>query len=298
MIPVKGEKEREEFLAITLSLVLALIKGTAAFWTGTLSLFASALDSLLDFFVSGLNLLSLYVAGKEADADHTYGHEKAEALAGLFQSVIILATAGYLIYSSFIRLGHPVEAKHLIQGMGVIAVSIGISLLLTYRLRKTAIKTGSMVLKSDALHYAMDLYTQGGILVAFVLIRLSGWRWIDPIVTIFIAVYILFQAFKVGREAVDELMDRETSPETLVTVREIVARHAPEVVGMHNFRTRRAAGKRFIQFHVEMKRQLTFEQVHEITEKIVSEIRRVFENAQVIVHPDPEGTGVDESDLM
>lgn len=298
MIPVKGEKEREELLAIALSLFLAVLKGAAAFWTGTLSLFASALDSLLDFFVSGLNFLSLFVSRKEADEDHTFGHEKAEALAGLFQSLIILATAGYLIYSSIDRFGHPVEARHLIEGMGVIVVSIAVSLLLTYRLRKMAIKTGSIVLKSDSLHYAMDLYTQGGILVAFVIIRLSGWRWLDPVVTILIAVYIIVQAFKVGKEAVDELMDRETSPETLMTVREIVSRHAPAVVGMHNFKTRRAAGKRFIQFHVEMKRNLTFEQVHEMTEKIVGEIRQVYENAQVIVHPDPEGTGTDESDLM
>lgn len=295
---IRGGKEGEEFLAVVFSLSLALVKGTAAFWTGSLSLFASALDSLLDFFMSGLNLFTLTISGKEADEDHTYGHEKAEALAGLFQSVLILFSAGYLIYSSFVRFGRPFEVQHLFVGMGVMGISMGGSLWITYRLRRGAKVTGSVVLKTDALHYAMDLYTQGAILIAFVLIRLSGWRLLDPLVTLPIALYIAQQAFKVGKEAVDELMDREASPETRQVVQEIVARHAPQVIGMHNFKSRHAAGKKFIQFHLEMKRQLAFEEVHEITEKIVEEIRRVFSKAQITIHPDPEGTGIDQSDLM
>ena len=294
---VRGGKEKEEFLAVVFSLSLTLIKGTAAFWTVSLSLFASALDSLLDFFMSGLNLFTLSVAGKEADEDHTYGHEKAEALAGLFQSVLILFSAAYLVYSSFVRFGRVFEVQHLFVGMGVMGISMIGSLWITYRLRRAAKVTGSVVLKTDALHYAMDLYTQGAVLLAFVLIRLSGWRLLDPLVTLPIALYIAQQAFQVGKEAVDELMDREASPETRQVVQEIVARHAPQVVGMHNFKSRHAAGKHFIQFHVEMKRRLSFDEVHEITERIVEEIRQALGKVQVIVHPDPEGTGTDESDL-
>ena len=93
-------------------------------------------------------------------------------------------------------------------------------------------------------------------------------------------------------------MDREASPETLEKVCEIVGRHRPEVIGMHNFKTRHAGGKKFVQFHLEMKRHLTFEEVHEITEGIVGEIRAALGKVQVIIHPDPEGTGTDPSDLM
>jgi ferrous-iron efflux pump FieF len=290
------DKEREEFLAVGVSFGLMLLKGTVALWTGSLSLLASALDSLLDFLVSGVNLFSLIVSRRKPDWDHAFGHEKAEALAGLLQGFIILLSAGYLIYASFDRLRHPLSLSHLNEGIGVIGLSLAASLWLARRLRQTAMDTGSIVLKADAFHYATDLYSQGGILAALVLIQWSGWQWLDPSITIPISLYIGFQATKIGKEAVDDLMDRETSSQPRMTVQEIVARHRPQVVGMHNFKTRRAGEKRFIQFHVEVKRNLSFERVHEMTEAIAGEVRQAFGNVQVIVHADPEGTGRDESD--
>lgn len=298
MTALKGKQIRVEFLAVGVSLGLALLKGTAAFWTGTLSLLASALDSVLDFIVSSLNLFALVVSQKGPDQDHMFGHEKAEALGGLFQSFMILASGGYLIYSSFKRFYHPFDLRHLPEGMGVLLVSMAASFFITYRLKKTARETGSILLKSDSLHYAVDLYSYGVLLITFILIEFSGWRLWDPIVTIPLALYIGFQGFRVGKEAVDELMDRETSPEILLLVKEMISRHAPEVIGMHNFKSRRAGGKRYIQFHVEVKRTLTFYKVHEITEALAAEIRRVFGNVHVIIHPDPEGSEADESDLM
>jgi ferrous-iron efflux pump FieF len=292
------DKIRTELLAVCVSLGLALLKGATAFWTGALTLFASALDSLLDFLVSSLNLFALVVSQKGPDEDHMFGHEKAEALGGLFQSVMIVASAAYLIYSSFQRLHHPFELKHLNEGMGVILISMAASFYLTYRLRRVSRETGSMVLKADAIHYSVDLYAYLVLLVTFALIQLSGWLGWDPVVTLPLSLYIAYQGFGVGKEAVDELMDRETSPEALVTVKQVISRHCPQVTGMHNFKSRRAGGKRYIQFHVEMKRDLSFHKVHEITEVLVREIRELLGNVHVIIHPDPEGHGEDESDLM
>jgi len=297
-VKAQHTKIREELLAVLLSLALAIIKGTAAFYTGALTLLASALDSLLDFLVSSLNLFVLVVAHKAPDADHPFGHEKAEALGGLFQSFFILVSAAYLFYSSYERLHHPFELSHLGWGMAVIVLSILVSLVLTLRLKKAAHQTGSIVLKTDSLHYAIDLYSYGAVLIALALIQFSGWPLWDPILTFPLALYIAYQGASLGKEAIDELMDRESSPETLETVQKIVQSYAPQVVGMHNFKTRRAGNRRFIQFHVEIKHNLSFEKVHQITENLVADIRRAVNNAHVIIHPDPEGHGLDESDLM
>ncbi len=293
----REKKQREELIAVLVSLGLALLKGGAAIATGTLSLLASALDSLMDFLVSSVNLFALVVSHKEADADHPFGHEKAEALGGLFQSVILILTSGFLIYSSIQRFHHPFVLDHLDLGMAVIVFSILMSFWISFRLKKTARQTGSMVLKSDAIHYSVDLYSYVAILLAFILIKFTGWKAWDPLMTLPIALYIGVQGLGVGREAVDELMDRETSPEIRHKVHEIISLHKPLVLGMHNFKSRRAAGKRFIQFHLEMKKHLSFEHVHEITEKIAKEIRTEMGNVHVIIHPDPEGHGEDESDL-
>ncbi len=295
---LQNKKLRVALLAVSVSLGLALLKGATAFWTGTLSLFASALDSLLDFIVSSLNLFALMISQKGPDEDHMFGHEKVEALGGLFQSLMIMASAGYLIYSSIERLHHPFELKHLNAGMGIIVISMMASFTLAFRLKKTAQETGSIVLKSDALHYAVDLYAYLAILLAFALIQLSGWSLWDPLVTLPLALYVFYQGLMVGKEAVDELMDREKSPVTFETVKQIIAHHAPTVIGMHNFKSRRAGGKRYIQLHVEIKRDLTFHQVHKITEQLAAEIRQGLGNVHVIIHPDPEGFGEDASDAI
>lgn len=295
----QGRKEREELLAVFVSLLLAVVKGIFAFWTGALSLFASALDSLFDFFVSSINLVTLIVSQRKPDEDHQFGHEKAEALAALFQGLLIIVSAGYLIYSSFQRFWRPFEIKHVTQGMAIITLSMMASLWLAFRLRRSSRATGSLVLKTDALHYATDLYGQGGILIALALIQWSGWRLWDPLVTLPLSLYIAWQGFFVAKEAIDELMDREKiSPEISQEVRRIISRHKPYVIDLHNFKTRRAGGKRFIQLHIEMKRDLTFEKVHEVTETITHEICRAFGNVSVIIHPDPEGVYEDESDRM
>jgi cation diffusion facilitator family transporter len=291
-------KIREELIASAVSLILAMGKGTAAFWTGSLALLASAVDSLMDTFVSALNLYSLKVADRPADEDHAFGHGKAEAIGALFQALIILGSVLYLVYASFNRFILEVPLQNLGGGMAIILISLATSLWLTRRLSRKARQTGSVVLKTDSLHYAMDLYTQGGVFLSFLAIGWTGFNWVDPLMTLPIAVFISYQTFRAGKAAVDELMDREVSPEVRERVERVVESHRPLVKGMHNFKSRHVGSKMFLQLHLEMKRDLTFEEVHELEERIAGEIRREFGNVQVMIHADPEGHGLDQTDLM
>ncbi|MBI4196306.1 MAG: cation transporter, partial [Deltaproteobacteria bacterium] len=291
-------KVREEIIACAAALSLAIGKGVAAWWTGALALFASALDSLADFFVSSVNLFSLMVAERPADEDHKFGHGKAEAIAALFQSLLIGGSVIFLVYSAGKRLLKGVRPDHLEGGMVVIFVSAAVSLWLTWRLNRRAAQTGSVVLKTDALHYAMDLYAYGGILVSFLLIRTTGWWFLDPLISLLMACYVGYLAHCLGRRAVDELMDREVDPSIRQKVTEIVMRYKPEIVGVHNFKSRQASSKIFLQFHLDMKSDLTFLQVHELEERIAGEIRREMGNVHVTIHADPEGHGLDQTDLM
>ncbi len=289
---------KAERIACGVSFVLALAKAVFAIWTGALSLFASALDSLMDFFVSGINLFSLKVADRPADADHAFGHGKAEALAALFQSIVIIISAFYLLYSCLARFFGGVTPRHIEGGALILLLSLPVSYYLTRLLRSTAKRTQSVVLQTDALHYAMDLFTNCGILISFIMIRLTGWGWLDPLVTLPIALYIAALSLRLGKRAVDELMDRDISPEIRASVEKILERHAPLVVNMHNFKSRRAGAKRFLQLHLDMKKDLTFLEVHELEEQIAGEIRRELGNVQVMIHADPEGHGLDQTDLM
>ncbi len=295
---LKTKKQQEELIAVSVALGLFVFKGSAALWTGTLSLLASSLDSLLDFLVSGVNLFALTVSQKEPDLHHPFGHEKAESLGGLFQSVILVLTAVFLIYSSIQRFHHPFELQHLKGGSGVVLISLIASLWLTLRLKRSANETGSLILKSDAVHYAVDLYSYGSILIAFALIQWTGLRFWDPLVTLPIALYLAIQGIRIGKEAIHELMDRESSPEIQQHVERILSQYPSAVVGMHRFKSRQISEKRFIQFHLEVKSHLSFPQVHEITEIIAQRIREEIGNVEVIIHPDPEGQAEDASDLL
>ncbi len=295
---LRDNKIREEAIACVASLLLAIGKGAAFLWTGALTLLASSLDSLLDFFVSSVNLFSLVVAQRPADADHSYGHGKAEAIAGLFQSLLIFGSAIYLVVASVRRFAHAEPLRHLDGGIVVIFVSMLAGGWLAWRLHRRANMTGSVVLKTDSLHYVTDVYTYGGILVSLVAIRLTGWTVLDPLVTLPIAGAICWQAVRLGKQTIDELMDREVSPELREQIWEIVKRHHPDVIGMHNFKSRQAAAKKFVKFHLDMRRDLTFEEVHELEERIAGEIRRELGNIHVTIHADPEGHGLDQTDLM
>lgn len=294
----QDRRVREEAIASGLSLLLAAGKLMAGLWTGALALFASALDSLMDSFVSGVNLFSLIIAERPADQDHAFGHGKAEAIAALFQSLFIFGSALYLLFSCFRRFQNPVSVGHLGGGMGVVLISLFAGLTLSRRLQRVAVATGSVILKTDSLHYAMDLYTQLGILASFLVIQFTGWNLADPLITLPIAVYVAYLSIRIGRQAIDELMDRELSPEIQETVNRIIQRHHPQVLGMHNFKSRHAGSKRFLQFHLDIKRDMPFEEVHELEERIAGEIRRELGNVQVMIHADPEGHGLDQTDLM
>lgn len=292
-----NKKLRAELTACAVSLTLTVLKAATAWWVGALALWASALDSLMDFFVSSINLFTLFVADRPADKEHPFGYGKAEAVAGLLQSILIVGSAVYLQAASLRRFLDPVPLEHLEGGIGVILGSAAIGFWLAQRLKKTAAATGSIVLKTDSLHYSMDLYTYGGLLLSFFLIRLTGWTVLDPLLTLAIAGYVTFLAVGTGRQAIGELMDREVHPAVRSRVEEIVRKHQPQVTGLHNFKSRQAASKMFLQFHIEMDKGLRFEEVHQLEERIAGEIRRELGNVHVTIHADPQGCGLDQTDL-
>jgi ferrous-iron efflux pump FieF len=277
-------------LSIMCAAFLILLKSGAGWLTGSISVWASLLDSGMDIFASMLNYVAVRASSRPADEDHAYGHGKAESLAGLFQALVITASGIFLIAEAVKRLVTPYHTKAEWVGAATMLISVIVSAALVKRLKRVALETDSPALTFDAAHYGTDIFINMGVLVALVISRLTGWSAADPLISIAIAAYILWSAFHVAKEAFDTLMDRQVPGEFDDTIASIVSRYRSEgVLGFHNLRTRRSGSQRFIDLHLEVARTKQFEEAHDLTVKVIREIEAEVPRVSVHIHTDPAG---------
>ena len=277
-------------LSIFVAVFLIGLKATSGWLTGSLSVWASLLDSVLDLFASTLNFIAVRAASRPADEDHAYGHGKAESLTGLFQATVIGASGVFVVWEAVHRIREPHQTRSELIGVGSMIIAIVMSAWLVRRLRRAARETESPALDSDALHYMADIYINAGVVVALVLTALTDWGLADPLISLAIALYILKSAFGLARESVNVLMDRRLPAEVDNKVAEIVARYKLEgVQGFHNLRTRRSGSQRFVDLHLEVDRNKRFEEAHDLTVKVLRAIEAEIPRTKAHIHTDPTG---------
>lgn len=255
----------------------------------SMSVLASAIDSLMDVLVSSVNYISLREASKPADHDHAYGHGKIESLAGLFQSLFISASGIYLVVESFRRMISEKPVTHIQIAIWVMVISSIVTYFLVSRLQRVAHDTGSIIVKTESLHFKTDLLTNVGVIAALILVQLTGIPLWDLLIAIAIAVYILKQSTGILKNSVDELIDRALPDDILKNIRKVILDYDKRVLGIHNLRTRKIGDKKFIDFHVELDKSLGFEEAHNLTEDLIEEIKKIYSDADVNVHFDPQG---------
>ena len=283
-------KKRAIQLSIATAAFLTVLKVALGLATQSMAVVASAVDSLMDVLVSTVNSISLREASKPADRDHAYGHGKIESLAGLFQSLFISASGLFLVYESCRRLIHGQTITHVWTAIFVMVVSMIATFFLVRRLQAVARATKSLIIGTETLHFKTDFITNLGVIVALLLVRLTGLVFWDLVIALVIAVYILKQSFGIMRNAVDELIDRALPEEIQQEIGKIITSYDQHVLGFHNLRTRRIGDKKFIDFHVELDRSLAFKEAHDLTERLIVRLQTTYPGADVNVHFDPEGS--------
>jgi ferrous-iron efflux pump FieF len=277
-------------LSILAAAFLVTLKTVTGFLTGSISVWASLLDSTMDIFASTINYFAVRAATRPADEDHTYGHGKAESLAGLFQAIVIAASGMFLIYESIKRIISPNRTKSEWLGVMTMLIAVGVSIALVARLKRVARETESPALQADATHYVTDIFTNLGALLALAIIGLTPWQIADPIISIAIAFYILWSAVSVGRESIDVLMDRRLPLDVDEQIRVVVSRYREQgVLGFHDLRTRRSGSQKFIDLHLEVERHMQLEEAHDVTVKVLRAIQAEIPRARVHIHTDPAG---------
>jgi ferrous-iron efflux pump FieF len=274
------------YASVSVASFLALIKFAAFFFTDSVAMLSTFVDSLLDVLASLVNLYAIEHALTPADREHRFGHGKAEALAGLAQSAFISGSALFLLIEAGGRLFSPHPITQANVGIGVMLVSLLLTAVLVGFQRYVVRHTGSMAVQADSTHYVMDILTNLSVVASLAFSALFGWSATDPIIAIAITVYILSSIRDIASRSLDQLMDRELPDTDRKNIRAIALAH-PSVRNLHDLRTRTAGNTQFIQLHLEMAGGITLTHAHEISDEVENSIRRAYPHAEVIIHEDP-----------
>ncbi|MFN3075320.1 MAG: cation diffusion facilitator family transporter [Alphaproteobacteria bacterium] len=276
------------YASVAVAVTLVVAKIVAWLLTGSVSLLSSMVDSMVDTIASLVNLLAIRQSLQPADSEHRFGHGKAEPLSGLAQAAFIGGSAVFLTIEAVGQALHPKTLANGTVGIGVMILSIVLTLGLVRFQGYVIERTRSVAISADSLHFTGDILINGGVILALVSASTLGWSFVDPLVGVIIAGYLLYNSAHIAKQSLDLLMDREFDDEERQRIRDI-AMSQPDVIDLHDLRTRSSGPHRFIQLHLEMDRMLPLWKVHDIADAVELKLREAFPNAEVIIHQDPAG---------
>jgi len=279
---------RAALASIALAIVLVGLKTWAAVATSSMAVLGSLADSGLDLVASLIVLLGVRIAAVPADAEHRFGHGKAEALAALAQVILITLSALFIGYRAIERLLSGARTAEAELGIAVSVVAIVLTFaLITYQ-RHVVRRTGSLAIGTDRLHYASDLALNGSVIVALVLDLFAGLAGADAVFGLLIAVWLAWGAWRASSRAFDQLMDKEW-PDELRERFLAATKDYPELAGLHDLRTRSSGTHYFAQFHVWVPAQWTVREAHDRLDAVEEQLQARFPGTEILIHVDPEG---------
>jgi cation diffusion facilitator family transporter len=273
-------------VAIATSILGIVVKTAVGAITGSMTMISSAVDSAGDLIVSGANLLVVRISDSAPDEEHNYGHAKIEGLGAMLEGGFIFAAAVFIVYEAIDRALGGAVAHDSVLGIVAMLPILAMTAGTVLYLRRIARETGSLVVKADALHYLTDVWVNVGVLIAFVLVALTGEPMIDTAISIAIALYMIVSSVRVVREGFDLVMDRSLDRATVERVTALLAA-CPTIDSFHDFKTR--AGKiPHVDFHVVVAPEMTAQAVHDLYMDLRAQIRGVCgASTKVLMHADP-----------
>jgi ferrous-iron efflux pump FieF len=274
------------YASISVALILIVAKLIAWGLSDSVSLLATLIDSVLDALASLINLIAVRHALTPADKEHRFGHGKAEALAGLSQSMFIAGSAGFLLLEAGRRLISPIAVESVGISMLVMVFSIVATVLLLSFQAHVIRKTNSTAIRADALHYRTDLLVNASVILALWL-SVKGWAGFDALFACAIAIYILYSAWEIITVSYDHLMDRELPDEQREEIERLVLQHK-SARGLHDLRSRHSGTVTFIQLHLELDDDLSLLEAHKISDEVESCLLEAFPGSEIIIHIDPQ----------
>jgi ferrous-iron efflux pump FieF len=293
--PTASLNRSAAFASISVATLLVVLKAWAAWSTGSTAMLGSLADTALDLIASLATLAGVWVAAQPDDDKHRFGHGKAEALAAMFQVVLISISALSLAFRAVgqFMLGARTDAAG--EGIVVSLVAMAATFALLAWQRHVIRRTGSLAIATDHVHYQSDLLLNVAVIAALALDQYAGIAGSDPVFGVVIAAWLGWGGWHASQEAIFQLMDKEWPEEKKRRFIEVLGRH-PELHGVHDLRTRTSGNRDFVQFHVWVDPSMSVREAHRVMDEIEAKILAEFPGVEIFIHTDPDGL-VDERGL-
>lgn len=276
------------FLSVISNSLVVMLKIVVGIITGSVAILSEAIHSFLDLIAAFIAFISVRISKKPADTGHPYGHGKVENLSGTIETILIFAAGIWMIYECVQKLVNPAPVHLPVLGIVVMLAGALINLIVSKFVKREAEKVNSVAMKSNALHLLTDVYTSLGVAASLLVVTITEWYILDPIIGMVLAMYIIYEAFKLMKEAFPPLIDTRLSEEEEKTILKIIETFQQEFIEIHDFRTRRSGPQEYIDFHLVVPSHVTIKDVHDLCDRIERDITNEFKQAQVMIHPEPE----------
>jgi len=276
-------------IKLSLGIVIGLIvlKVVVGVITGSISVLAQAVDSFLDLFAVAVIFFAVNIAAKPADEEHPYGHGKVEHIAAIVQAMLIFVAAGSIVYSAVQRIIARAAIELTEAGIGVMLVSIIVSIFLSRHLLKVARAVDSIALQAIAHNIAADVYSAAAVLAGLTVVRFSRFNVLDPIIAIIVALFILKVAYDVLRESFGGLIDVRLPEAEESAIRSCIKEYGGELVGFHKLRTRKSGNQRYIDLHLVVPKHAIVEEAHKLCDQLEQDIEARLSYTSITIHVEP-----------
>jgi cation diffusion facilitator family transporter len=279
-----NKKVRIARLSVFSNSFLILMKLVVGLISGSISIISEAIHSFMDLLASIIAFFSVKISDTPADERHPYGHGKFENVSGVIEAVLIFVAAFWIIYEAIRKILKPDEIENISYGFIVMLISAIINFIVSRKLYKVAKETESIALEADALHLKTDVYTSAGVAFGLLLIWITGYHLLDPIIAIFVALLILKESVELFLKAYSPLLDVSLSFKELETVKSIIQHYCIDKVSFHDLRSRKAGNYNYVDFHLNLPENLTVKEAHQICDAIENDIRSNLKNTEVTIH--------------
>ena len=271
-------------LSIVSNSVLICLKLLTGVISGSISIISEAIHSFMDLLASIIAFFSVRISDTPADERHPYGHGKFENVSGVIEAVLIFVAAFWIIFEAVRKIIHMGEIEKINYGFFVMLFSAVVNFVVSRRLYKVAKETDSIALEADALHLKTDVYTSAGVAFGLLLIWITDFHLLDPIIAIIVALLILKESVELFIKAYSPLLDVSLSGKDLDNLKMIIESHCRNNISYHDLRSRKAGNYIYVDFHLNLPENLTVKEAHKICDIIEDDIKSNLKNAEVTIH--------------
>jgi len=274
--------------SVGVALAVLGLKAVAWWLTGSVALLADALESIVNVAAAIAALLAIRLAAAPPDANHPYGHAKAEYFSAVLEGALIVVAALLILNESWQAWRNPHMPDLPATGLAISALATAANGGWSWLLFRAGRRLRSPALLADARHLLSDVVTSAGVVVGVGAVALTGILWLDPLLAGLTALNILFSGWKLMRESVGGLMDESVEPQLLGRIRALVSQEAEGAIEAHDLRTRHSGSTTFVEFHLVVPGEMRVAEAHEICDRVEAALKTELGSAVITIHVEPE----------